>query len=104
MYYQEIFFHIPFLIANQLNANQNFAEAQKWYHYIFNPTIQGIGSDDLDRYWQYLPFRNLSVEKLSTILNNEQAITAYRNDPFDPHTIATLRINAYQKAGGNEVY
>ncbi|MEL6232661.1 MAG: hypothetical protein AAFR24_22375, partial [Cyanobacteria bacterium J06627_3] len=31
IYYWEIFFHIPFLIANQLNANQKFEEAQKWY-------------------------------------------------------------------------
>ena len=38
LYFQEIFFHIPFLVANTLNANQRFAEAQKWYHYIFNPT------------------------------------------------------------------
>ncbi len=38
LYFQEIFFHIPFLVANTLNTNQRFAEAQKWYHYIFNPT------------------------------------------------------------------
>ncbi len=40
IYYREIFFHIPLLIANQLNANQQFAEAQKWYHYVFNPMAQ----------------------------------------------------------------
>ncbi len=40
IYFWEIFFHIPFLIANTLNSNQRFEEAQKWYHYIFNPTVQ----------------------------------------------------------------
>ncbi|MDJ0717264.1 MAG: neuraminidase-like domain-containing protein [Prochloraceae cyanobacterium] len=40
IYFWEIFFHIPFLVANTLNANQRFEEAQKWYHYIFNPTVQ----------------------------------------------------------------
>ncbi len=37
-YYREIFFHVPFIIANQLNGQQRFAAAQKWYQYIFNPT------------------------------------------------------------------
>ncbi len=107
LYYREIFFHIPFLIANQLNANQKFAEAQQWYHYIFNPTAQeqsddgnqanGAGSSK-DRYWRYRPFRNLSLETLAEILGNEAALDAYRQDPFDPHAIARLRIIAYQKA------
>ncbi|MCK4944946.1 MAG: hypothetical protein KAS59_01635, partial [Alphaproteobacteria bacterium] len=37
-YYWEIFYHIPFLIANHLNANQKFKEAKWWYERIFNPT------------------------------------------------------------------
>lgn len=102
LYYREIFFHIPFFIANQLNANQNFSDAQRWYHYIFNPTTPeagggGSGSNN-DRYWQYQPFRNLDLESLAAILSNEEALAEYRDDPFDPHAIARLRINAYQKA------
>ncbi|MGD8501890.1 MAG: hypothetical protein PVJ86_14655 [Phycisphaerales bacterium] len=102
MYYREIFFHIPFLIANQLNTNQRFAEAQKWYHYLFNPTAQepaGTSGDNSgDRYWRFRPFRNVSLESLRQILFNEEALAAYRRDPFDPHAIARLRLNAYQKA------
>ncbi|WP_424101162.1 LamG-like jellyroll fold domain-containing protein [Moorena producens] len=37
-YFWEIFFHIPFLIASTLNANQRYNEARKWYQYIFDPT------------------------------------------------------------------
>lgn len=100
LYYREIFFHIPFFIANQLNTNQNFADAQKWYHTIFNPTVTeakdaGVGSD---RYWQFRPFRGLSLETLRQMLTNQEALEEYRQDPFDPHAIARLRINAYQKA------
>jgi hypothetical protein len=36
-YFWEIFFHVPALIANLLNKEQKFAEAKKWYEYIFNP-------------------------------------------------------------------
>jgi hypothetical protein len=52
LYFQEIFFHIPFLVANTLNTNQRFAEAQKWYHYIFNPTQQKQNHEGLVGYWQ----------------------------------------------------
>ncbi|MBO1349467.1 MAG: hypothetical protein EBE86_019695 [Hormoscilla sp. GUM202] len=38
-YFWEIFFHGPFLVANALNSNQQFAEVQQWYHYIFDPTL-----------------------------------------------------------------
>jgi hypothetical protein len=101
LYYREIFFHIPFFIANQLNTNQSFADAQRWYHYLFNPTTSesnnGAGFNP-DRFWQYLPLRNLSLETLRQMLENEEALAEYREDPFDPHAIARLRINAYQKA------
>lgn len=40
MYYWELFFHTPFLVASMLNANQQFADAESWMQYIFNPTTQ----------------------------------------------------------------
>jgi len=43
-YFREIFFHTPFLIADQLNSQQNFSAALQWYGYIFDPTAD---DDDL---------------------------------------------------------
>ncbi len=40
LYYEEIFLHAPFLIANRLNREQRFDEAQAWYHYVFDPTAR----------------------------------------------------------------
>ncbi|MCX6674441.1 MAG: neuraminidase-like domain-containing protein [Methanothrix sp.] len=101
LYYEEIFFHIPFLIANKLNSNQKFEEAQKWYHYTFNPTANdeaaGNGSSK-DRYWRYLPFKEDRFQSLKTLLTDSEALAAYREDPFDPHAIAALRMSAYKKA------
>ncbi|VEP17802.1 hypothetical protein H1P_6450001 [Hyella patelloides LEGE 07179] len=51
IYFWEIFFHIPFLVANTLNSNQRFEEAQKWYHYIFNPTKPKFNHPNLAGYW-----------------------------------------------------
>jgi hypothetical protein len=51
-----------------------------------------------DRFWRFLPFRGQTPEKLKDILTNEGAIQAYKENPFDPHAIARLRIGAYEKA------
>ena len=38
LYFWEIFFHIPWLIANRLATNGLFVDAQRWLKYIFDPT------------------------------------------------------------------
>ncbi|MDJ0898785.1 MAG: hypothetical protein QNJ55_08230, partial [Xenococcus sp. MO_188.B8] len=64
LYFWEIFFHIPFLVANTLNSNQRFEEAQKWYHYIFNPTTQN-NEKGLVGYWPMNEFNeNEAGEKV----------------------------------------
>ncbi|HRE52464.1 MAG TPA: neuraminidase-like domain-containing protein [Flavitalea sp.] len=96
-YYRELFFHIPFLIASHLNADQKFKEADWWYRKIFDPTAAEITNPAKDRNWQYIEFRGLSIKKLQAILTDSAAIEAYKKDPFNPHAIARLRLNAYQK-------
>jgi hypothetical protein len=98
-YFREIFFHIPFLIANQLNSRQSFAAAQRWYHYVFDPTaVEDPQPTPLtDRVWRYLEFRHLDVPRLRALLTDTAAQEVYRKDPFNPHAIARLRPSAYQK-------
>ncbi|WP_304518067.1 neuraminidase-like domain-containing protein [Cecembia rubra] len=109
-YYREIFFHIPFLLANHLNSQGKYPEAQKWYNYIFNPGANEVitfppGATsaekrklELDRNWQYLEFREIDVQTLRDQLNDKTAIEVYKKDPFNPHAIARLRMSAYQKS------
>ncbi|MBN1960365.1 MAG: hypothetical protein JW841_05425 [Deltaproteobacteria bacterium] len=110
VYLREIFFHIPFLIANHLNSQGKYEEAQQWYHNIFDPTaaetITGLPPGlsakerqrrELDRAWRYREFRGLGLESLRAQLTNAAAIEEYRRDPFNPHAIARLRLSAYQK-------
>lgn len=98
-YYREIFFHIPFLIASHLNANQKFKEAKYWFEKIFNPA--GIDKIEpaikTDRNWRYIEFRNQHIQTMKEILTDQAAIDKYENDPFNPHAIARLRLNAYMK-------
>ncbi|WP_281827029.1 neuraminidase-like domain-containing protein [Jannaschia rubra] len=109
-YYREILFHVPFLLARTLQEQGSHAEAKRWYEYIFDPTTTETIADipalsdeqnaarQRDRNWRYVEFRGLSVPRLRTILTQQDAIAAYRDDPFNPHAIARLRISAYQKA------
>ena len=44
VYNWELFYHIPLFIAQLLSQNQQFEDAQKWFHYIFNPTRQATNA------------------------------------------------------------
>src|SRR4029453_11434927 len=50
-YNWELLFHLPLAIAVHLSKSQRFAEAQKWFHFIFNP----IAADK--QYWRFPGFR-----------------------------------------------
>ena len=109
LYLREVFFHIPFLIANHLNSQNQFEQAQEWYHYIFDPTasdkIAGLADLDDDererrernRVWRYREFREIDLDSLRAQLTDEGAIGLYERDPFNPHAIARMRLSAYQK-------
>ncbi len=43
VYNWELFFHVPLTIAMHLSKNQRFEEAQRWFHYIFDPTDDSEG-------------------------------------------------------------
>ncbi|NEQ65195.1 MAG: hypothetical protein F6K21_06795 [Symploca sp. SIO2D2] len=64
IYYWEVFFHAPFLIAQTLNADQKFEEAKQWYEYIFDPT-------EASDYWKFLPFLAVDPNALMASLGND---------------------------------
>ncbi|MCB9288249.1 MAG: hypothetical protein H6560_13135 [Lewinellaceae bacterium] len=107
LYNWEIFFHIPFTIAVRLSQNKKFAEAQQWFHYIFDP-FGSFSLDDSDpespsRYWNFLELHKLKgVKSLQEIWDDvgerESQLSELAEDPFQPHRIARDRLSAYQKA------
>ncbi len=102
LYFWEIFLNIPWLVSNQLKANQCFEDAKAWLEYIFNPTIPE-GADPTvshpeDRFWRLVAFRDFTLPSLKEILTDPAQIAVYNNHPFQPHAIARLRPSAYQKA------
>jgi Tc toxin complex TcA C-terminal TcB-binding domain len=114
-YNWELFFHLPLTIAVHLSKTQRFAEAQQWFHYVFDPTC----TDDVpapDRYWKFLRFRQADtpydIRELLTLLSTpdseldadavaakEGVLNGYeamKHMPFDPHAVARTRPLAYQ--------
>jgi hypothetical protein len=107
VYNWELFFHVPITIAIHLSKNQRFAEAQRWFHYIFDPTDDSDGPTP-ERFWKVRPFQYTDVKKIEEILINlsigadktlradtVSSIEAWKNAPFRPHVIARFRQQAY---------
>jgi hypothetical protein len=111
LYNWELFFHIPLLIATHLSNDQRFEDAQRWFHYVFNPT--SVANGDIPQcYWNTKPFHDRlasgyeqeavkSIEELAADGAPPELITAvevWRENPFNPHAVARLRTTAYQKS------
>lgn len=99
-YFDELFLFIPWLVGDLLKAAQQFESAKAWYEYVFDPTVPRDDSlaDPNDRYWRYLPFRNVTLQSLEEMLTDPVQIAEYNDAPFDPDAIAQLRRSAYAKA------
>jgi hypothetical protein len=113
-YNWELFFHVPFFIANKLSANQRFEEALEWYHYIFDPTNPDntVANPDTpqQQFWITKPFYQTTKadyykQKIENIMLSiakgdaqlQQQVEEWRNNPFNPHLVARMRTVAYQK-------
>lgn len=109
VYNWELFFHAPFMIATQLTKNQRFEEAQKWFHYIFDPTATDSPENSADpgaeRFWRIKPLYREALqgtETLEELLADSETLRAqvaeWQANPFKPHVIARLRLVTYMKA------
>jgi hypothetical protein len=107
VYNWELFFHVPITLAIHLSKNQRYAEAQRWFHYLFDPTDDSEGPTP-ERFWKVRPFQYTEVHKVEELLvnlatgadaglRNEtiRCLEAWRDTPFRPHVVARCRQQAY---------
>ncbi|WP_299462925.1 hemopexin repeat-containing protein [uncultured Microscilla sp.] len=91
IYYWEIFFHAPYLIAQTLNTGQKFDEAKKWYEHIFDPSA---GEAATQGFWQFLPFQQEGTNKIKDLVTQwgvvEPAIDQL-TDLVSPEDLATMQ-------------
>jgi hypothetical protein len=115
-YNWELHFHIPLTVAVHLSKNQRFAEAMRWFHYVFDPTDNDTSVPAPRRFWKFLAFRRptepTQIDELLALLSKpetectpteketrNQVLAGYRaiqNKPFQPHAVARSRHLAYQ--------
>lgn len=109
VYNWELFFHNPLYIAGLLSQNQQFEDATKWFHYIFDPTRQGVDPAP-QRFWIPKPLHDLTStavlqQRINNLLqlvnqgdpNAVAQVKRWRDDPFNPFLLADLRPVAYMK-------
>ncbi|GHH82759.1 hypothetical protein GCM10018793_43130 [Streptomyces sulfonofaciens] len=111
-YNWELFFHVPLLIAGRLSANQRFEEAQRWFHYIFDPANRETDAwSRPQRFWITKPFFETTdpayvqqrIEEILAALadgdpQTVDRVTYWLDRPFQPDAVARLRTTAYQKS------
>lgn len=85
LYFWELFFHLPFLVASRFANEQQFVQAQKWLHYIFDPAMSK--KDKAPAYWNVYP-----------LAPNAGQVAHLLADPLDPDTQAYAHPVIYQKA------
>jgi hypothetical protein len=109
-YNWELLYHIPVMVAVHLSNNQRFAEAQRMFHVVFDPTSTDTKLAPPERFWRSFVFNgdpvpppdiNKLVELLSTpnAPGAAEVITGYNAilaNPFQPHVVARTRPSAYQ--------
>lgn len=107
IYNWELFFHIPLLIAVHLSQNQQFKDAQQWFHYIFDPTDNSNGPTP-ERFWKVNPFQTTDVTLIEKILLNLStgadpqlqqdtinSIATWKDNPFQPFVVGRYRPTAF---------
>ena len=116
-YNWELLYHIPVMVAVHLSNNQYYAEAQKWFHLVFDPTHTDATVSAPQRFWRSFVFNgDGAIDNINTLLTllstpdaqidsdqqkkiKADAITGYNAivaNPFEPHVVARTRTSAYQ--------
>ncbi|MCH9687420.1 MAG: hypothetical protein K0V04_38655, partial [Deltaproteobacteria bacterium] len=112
-YNWELFFHAPMLVALRMMEDNRFEEAQRWMHFVFDPT-EGGAAPTPSRYWKIKPlFESTATSaaeqiealqydgddaaKIAAREATKDQIDRWRRNPFLPHALAQLRTAAYQR-------
>ncbi len=96
LYFWELFFYMPYLVAWRLSQEAEYSDALAWYNYIFDPAARGRdNSSDIRKqypepdYWSVRP-----LVETSSVPNQSSAVWL----TTDPDALASAYPIHYQKA------
>lgn len=93
LYFWELFFHTPFLVAESFAAVQDFESAITWLHYLFDPSNNGVKSSSSGEdnatpaFWNVVPLLGADHPAVESIMT-----------PSDPDAIAYAAPSHYRKS------
>lgn len=88
-YFVELFLYVPWLIAHRFNQERQYANAERWLQYLFNPARKKTAKGSPD-YWNAVPL-------ISSTPAPGQLSYAIQG-PLDPHRIALSHPVHFRKA------
>ncbi len=90
LYFWELFFHMPFLVAWRFASEQQFDDAEQWLHHIFDPALANKALTNKDNnapdYWNVRPL--METGQMSYVPGG----------PLDPDSLAYAHPVIYKKA------
>ncbi|OAB53711.1 neuraminidase-like domain-containing protein [Pseudomonas thivervalensis] len=92
LFFWELFFHLPHLVATRLKDEDRFVEAQQWLHFIFDPQAPADPGTRLAApkppYWRCRPLNVNSTD--------DGGVGCEADNPTDPDAIAYSTPRHYQ--------
>lgn len=91
-YFWELFFHLPHLVASRLHQSFDYAGAEQWLHYLFNPQARVAPLHPAPALVDWLPYWTSRPLAFADDPSRDTAA------PRDPDTIAYGAPSHYRKA------
>ncbi|MBP5945795.1 MULTISPECIES: neuraminidase-like domain-containing protein [Pseudomonas] len=104
LFFWELFFHLPHLVATLLRNEERFADSQNWLHYVFDPQAAADESDINGKplYWRCRPLAknqgNPGCEALAPI--DPDAIGYSKPEHFKIRIFCDYVINLMEQGNG----
>ena len=103
MYFWELFYYSPLLVADMKTAMQQFSQAEQWHNRIFNPRGYSAEQKYLSPYWNVRPLaQDINWDQMSLINADPDDIAL--KDPMHFKVQALMRRIELLLAKGDNLY
>ncbi|WP_028497659.1 Tc toxin subunit A-related protein [Microvirgula aerodenitrificans] len=99
LYFWELFFHAPHLVAYRLNQEQQYAKAALWIHYLFDPSARRSDGSSPPPYWNSRPLVEAGNASYEAAGPTDPDAIAYSNPVHYQKTLFQLYVRNLIAAG-----
>lgn len=103
LYFWELFYYTPMLVAQRLLHEQNFTGATRWLQYIWNPAGYLVQGDIQDYYWNVRPLEE-DISWNANPLDSVDPDAVAQNDPMHYKVTTFMKALDLLIARGDSAY